>query len=221
MCHMFRKDPGSGPARRFYLTVPLLLPVPLRSLAGWSTLSLSQGHLHASLPVFSPLRPDFGLPLLAWTLDDTLRPAEGQMESGQGPPRTPQRAVQAGRKICSGGKKREVQQAQLVLLAKASRSPVFTAPVMSACARAPLGPPVPLPPEELGGWALPHLMAGISDPRVWPRGAWRRAYARYSWTSAGKPDPLLKWQKPFCRCSLTPSSCPFIWAHGELGRVPP
>lgn len=93
VCRMFRKDPGSGPARRFYLTVPLLLPVPLRSLAGWSTLSLSQGHLRASPLVFSPLRPDFGLPFLAWTLDDTLCPAEGQMESGQGPPRTPQWAV--------------------------------------------------------------------------------------------------------------------------------
>ena len=165
---MFRKDPGSGPARRFYLTVPLLLPVPLRSLAGWSTLSLSQGHLHASLPVFSPLRPDFGLPLLAWTLDDTLRPAEGQMESGQGPPRTPQRAVQAGRKICSGGKKREVQQAQLVLLAKASRSPVFTAPVMSACARAPLGPPVPLPSRRQRSAA--PVTGTASGPVSWSTG---------------------------------------------------
>lgn len=102
---------------------------------------------------------------------------------------------QAGRKVCSGGKKQEVQQAQLVLLAEAFGSPVSRPLVMSARARAPLGPTVPLPAEELGGWVLPHFPAGISDPRGWPRDAWPR-------TSAGKPDPLLKWQKPFCpRCS--------------------
>jgi len=75
---------------------------------------------------------------------------------------------QAGRKVCSGGKKREVQQAQLVLLAKASGSPVFRALVTSAHARAPLGPPVPLPPEELGGWVLPHFMAGFQTPESGP-----------------------------------------------------
>lgn len=142
-----------------------LLRCPLRSPAGWPTLRLSQGHLRASPPAFSllsvqPLDSCF-LPALLTT---HCAQQGARWRVGRDLPGPRSGLSQAGRKVCSGGKKQEVQQAQLVLLAEAFGSPVSQPLVMSARARAPLGPTVPLPAKELGGWALPHFTAGISDP---------------------------------------------------------
>lgn len=86
------------------------------------------------------------------------------MESGQGPPGTPQRAVAGWPKGLLWWKEAGGAAGPAGASGRGFRQPCVMAPVMSARARAPLGPTVPLPAKELGGWALPHFTAGISDP---------------------------------------------------------